>query len=608
MDKTAVLKKTFLFGSLLQDEIRAISDHCASAHFKQNEIICRQGERNDKLYLIGSGQVKVSVKDLQGVERPLSFLSSGSSFGEMSLITGEPTSANVTAVIDTELFTIQKEDFQRILDRYPSLPLKISVLLSHRLKETNLNLKRLEKGFTLLAAFNEWEEPLGESSVGLALSLAENFNKKVILLLFSKGATQEKCEAWLKKPLEKTSENDVFAIYAVSENLQIGLLKAGGEKLLPEKGTLLLSDLFSSYDQILASAPYEEDLDKKTFFSQAKKAIYFFPGKAILENRSLSKLAFPKNAQKALAFFKDDSPIEGVAREARKQFNGPLFVFPSLDRLSAPSSGIHQAARFILNKTIGIVLGGGGARGFAHIGVLKALEKRQLLPDAYCGSSMGGIVASFYARGLGTEEATRIIYNHAKKKGNKFDFHFPYRSLIKGHKLKKMAMEVYGNKTLEEFLHPLYLVCADLVTGEEVVLEKGLLREAVYASADLPGVMPPVRMEDKFLIDGSLLNKVPVSVLKERGIDHVIAVNVTPKKDPSFFKSNPHILNIISRTFDLVNYKLSYAEIGPLDLLIQPKLGTFDFFGFKDIEGIVRVGEEAAEAAMEKIEEIAFCG
>lgn len=608
MNKTEILKKTFLFDSLTPHEIQTIAERCELKPFKQNEMICRQGERHDRLNIIGAGQVRVSIVGSDGTERSLSFLSSGNSFGEMSLLTGEPASANVAAVIDTEIYSIGKEDFQQMIDRYPSIPLKINVLLSQRLKEMNLNLdlKRLERGLTLLVAFEEWLEPLAQSAAVLGETLASQFKKNVLVLLFLPSAAKDKIGNWIKGPLAAAGENQAFTFYRAGERLHFGFLKPGAEGPVAEKGARFLSEFFSQYDQVLAAVSYKDGFDKNNFLSQARKAIYFFPGKEVVGNPKLLSLTVPKNAQRAVALFKDEMPIEIASSQIRNHFQGPLFVFPAAESPNFLSSGIIQAARFILNKSIGIVLGGGGARGFAHIGVLRALEKHHLLPDAYCGSSMGGIVASFYAMGLTTDEAIPIISYHAKKKRNKFDFHFPYRSIIKGKKLEKMALEVYGEKTIEELLHPLYLVCADLVSGDEVVLGKGLLRTAVYASADLPGVMPPVRMGNQYLVDGSLLNKVPVSVLKERGIQHVIAVNVTPRVDPSFFKSTPNILNIISRSFDLVNYKLSYAEISPLDILIEPNLANFDFFGFKDVEGIVRGGEEAIESAMEKIKQIAY--
>ena len=133
-----------------------------------------------------------------------------------------------------------------------------------------------------------------------------------------------------------------------------------------------------------------------------------------------------------------------------------------------------------------------------------------------------------------------------------------------------------------------------------------------------------------YLIDGSLLNKVPASVLKERGIQHVVSINVTPRRDQSFFKEDaienaggikkflmkskgfkklftePHILKIISRSFELINYKLSYAEIGPEDVLIEPTLGNFEFFGFDNIEKIIDEGEIQAEESIKKIKKLIY--
>lgn len=601
-----LLKKTFLFDSLSPAELKEVSKLCSPSVFRQGELICRQGEKNDRLYIIGFGQVKVSIIDEQKNERPLSFLSSGNSFGEMSLITGEPASANVTAVIDTDMYVIEKANFEKIISRHPSVPLKINYLLSQRLKETNLDLKKLETGFTLLCSPKELSRPLFPASLSLAGALAEKFNQKVILLLFLNDTGRPEIEKLINHSLSKKEENENFTIYQSNKNLSIGLMTRQGECRRSQIDSSFLGKLFSEYDQVLAATCYEETATQPAIFSQAKKTISLLPVNEDSQRYQWSKKDPAKTSDTAIAFIEEGANIEEAARGFRSRFHGPLFTLCRSESFSVPSSGILRAARFIMNKSIGVVLGGGGARGFAHIGVMKALQKNRLEPDAFCGSSMGGIVASFYAMGLSTEEAVKTISYHAKKKGNKFDFQFPLRSLIKGKKLKNMAKEVYGERKIEDLLHQLYLVCADLVSGEEVVLEKGDLKTAVFASCDLPGVMPPVKLNGQYLVDGGVLNKVPVSVLKERGIQHVIAVNVTPKKDVSFAKSEPHILKIITRSMDLVNYKLSYAEIGTLDLLIQPHLGDFEFFGFKDIDGIIDVGEKTAEEAMGKIEKLIY--
>lgn len=542
MDINQGLNKSYLFEGLSPSELRTIASCCKTQKLAQGETLFQMGQTNNQLFLVLSGQVKVSIKDAQGKEHPLSFLGPGNSFGEMSLLTGNPTSSDVSAILETEILCIEKEAFLKILETHPSVSLKINQLLSERLKETNLLqvIQKQETGFTTLVFKPSADIIEVEKSVLVAQAISSLFQRKTILLFTDLQISEERIEQLLQTSLKKLKQHQSLTLYQANENCTVALLQ--NKSAFIEETPTLLSEFYSTYDQILAVQYCNVDLHESKFFQQSKKEL-----------------------------------------------------FEQID-FSLSQAGILRVARKILNKTFGVVLGGGGARGFAHIGVMRALEKENLLPDAYCASSMGSIVASFYAQGMNTQELLEIVLSRAKKKGNKFDFRFPYHSLIKGKKLQDMAKEVYGDLKIDQLPYPLYLICADLISGDEVIYN-GFLRIGVYASCALPGIMPPVLDKGQYLVDGSILNKVPTSVLKDKGIQHVLAVNVTPKKDKTYSKK-PNILKTISRSFELINYKLSHSEIGPNDVLIQPQLGDFDFFGFSDIEKILDDGEKAAQEAL----------
>jgi NTE family protein len=188
-----------------------------------------------------------------------------------------------------------------------------------------------------------------------------------------------------------------------------------------------------------------------------------------------------------------------------------------------------------------------------------------------------------------------------------------------------MARTVYRDVAFDDLIYKLYVVCSDLITGQEVVLDKGLLRTSVLASGALPGIFSPVRMDEKYLVDGAILNRIPVSVLKEKGVRNSIVVNVTPQKDmflsgdyaynnSGWFKkimlknkrlkeliTEPNILHIIARSFNLVNAKHSSLHLGKTDILIKPDIEQFEFFSFKDFDKIVEKGEESAEKTVSAI-------
>ena len=178
---------------------------------------------------------------------------------------------------------------------------------------------------------------------------------------------------------------------------------------------------------------------------------------------------------------------------------------------------------------VGLALGGGGARGLAHIGVLKVLERERVPVDLLAGTSMGGVIAAGYAAGLDVayleEEALRM--GRWRNFIPLLDRSLPRLGLMRGSRVQEYFTRQVGGKTFTDLRLPLELVAVDLVTGEEVILNTGRVVDAVRATISLPGILAPVRMGDRLLVDGGLLNNVPADIVRKMGADVVIAVSVS---------------------------------------------------------------------------------
>ena len=179
---------------------------------------------------------------------------------------------------------------------------------------------------------------------------------------------------------------------------------------------------------------------------------------------------------------------------------------------------------------LGLALSGGGARGLAHIGVLKSLEEAGIQPDYLAGTSMGGVIAAGYASGLSPEELEQIADEHsaARKLLRMADPAIKHNGLFQGGRLLKFFEQYLNGSTFDDMRIPLTLVAVDLNSGQEVHLREGSVIEALRATVSVPGLLAPVERDGQRLVDGGLLNNLPVDVVQEMGADVVLAVDVSP--------------------------------------------------------------------------------
>lgn len=183
-------------------------------------------------------------------------------------------------------------------------------------------------------------------------------------------------------------------------------------------------------------------------------------------------------------------------------------------------------------KKIGLALGSGAAKGLAHIGVIKVLEANRIPIDFISGSSMGALIGALYSSGLSVAQMEDIACNTDWKLTAKmFTPTLPWAGLVEGNRIRQFFRTLIGDKNFDEIELPFAAVTTDVQTGEEIVIENGSLIEAVRASISIPGVFTPVRHQNRFLVDGGVVNPVPADVVKNMGADIVLAVNVVSSVD-----------------------------------------------------------------------------
>lgn len=200
---------------------------------------------------------------------------------------------------------------------------------------------------------------------------------------------------------------------------------------------------------------------------------------------------------------------------------------------------------------IGLALGSGGARGFAHLGVIKVLRDEGIPIDLIAGSSMGALVASFYGAGLDVDRLYKL--SRVFKRKYYLDFTVPKMGFIAGKRVKELIRIFTHGKMIEELDIPIGIVATDLMSGEKVVFKKGPVAEAVRASIAIPGIFVPEKLDGRLFVDGGVVDRIPVSVAKEMGADIVIAVDVSSVKKNEDVTS---IFDVIMQSIDIMQMEL----------------------------------------------------
>ncbi len=247
---------------------------------------------------------------------------------------------------------------------------------------------------------------------------------------------------------------------------------------------------------------------------------------------------------------------------------------------------------------IALALGGGAARGFAHVGVIKTLEAHGIVPDMVAGTSAGSVVGALYAGGYGGYDLQKAALQ--LEQGSVGDFALPDRGFVKGELLQNYINKALRNRPLESLNKPFAAVATDLQSGEAMAFRRGNSGMAVRASSSVPGVFQPVKIGGREYVDGGLVSPVPVRAARAMGADIVIAVDISSKPKHGKTKDT---LDILLQTFSIMGQGLVRYEMAEADVVIQPVIGAIGSTEFEQKHLAIIEGEKAALAALPLIRE-----
>jgi NTE family protein len=276
---------------------------------------------------------------------------------------------------------------------------------------------------------------------------------------------------------------------------------------------------------------------------------------------------------------------------------------------------------------IGYALGGGGARGLSHIGVMKVLEEHGIYPDVIAGTSIGALVGALYASGLRAGDIERALRLDLRRLAMLADVRLSLSGLVQGKRVASALKSFLGDLDFSDLKIPFACVATDIVHGQQIVLRSGPVISAVRASISVPGLFTPVKVRGRYLVDGGLVNMVPVSTCRDMGAEYVVGVNVIPdpagrihepedhqeddeqeestresrqRKTKTPKSSSPNVVKVLIQSLYIPGYRIAMENLEDADLAISPEVGNIGFFQFdKEVEAI-EAGEKAARLALEE--------
>ncbi len=560
-----LLQQVELFRDLGEDDLARIAARLEYRHARRGAVIFEAGDPPDALYIVEAGQVRLMAPGPGAPETR----GPGTPFGEMSLLIDAAQTVRAVVSIDADLWVLARADFQELLTAYPALALNLSRSLARRLQDVQQQ--------SSAPARREIPRLVGvvgapDALDALAVSAARQSGYRALLLDVVDTGDEN----------STVDPSDPFADVVPGgegvDRLAVAVELSGGD--FGE----VVSHLLRRYDQLLVRLP-------ATPTAATRDALALLDAVVLLEpvpGHWVHDVGLP-----AAALWPLSVPGADAARIGR-------------DRA--------RLARRLTGRRIGVALSSGGAHGLAHIGFLRVLDSAGIPVDLLAGTSMGAIVGSAYAAGsrgadlyaIGREAGAFLQVSTAWRM---LDFRLSRSGFLGGDRFERAIGRWTRQQRFEDLEIPFFTVAAEVIGGRPVVFHEGPVAHGVRASCSLPGLMLPVPHGDDFLIDGAAVDPVPCHVLAEAGADFIIACNVIPQvADRLYRKVNqrrdrpPSFLDVSHSESEIMAAAVARLNMQPFDVLVAPRVGKYHWREGRRLAQFVRLGEDAARAALPQIQ------
>ena len=657
-----LLAASSLFRDVQPEEATAILARLQPSHYVRGMHILERGQWHGLLYIIATGYVSVvlpkngsaahemykGIESSTPEEHILARLGPGECFGEMSLITGEPPTATIRVEQDVTLWSLAQTDFLALIGTCPTLSRNINTILTRRLSRANQQISPVSNAEVLWLSHIELSNAPQEQTLAyhIAAALAWCSHKRVLLLELSGQdasiATHFATAATQIRPtlLECSIDQSNLHAHEAPTHTATGehfpavttLALQQEEAVTLHAGFLTsLTDLAMRYDYLLlVTTPATPAQLLPMIAEQCQRAIF------VISARAEKQLTVPPQVKKSTVFVSQvsEKPTIGLQDRYATTLGHPVTrLLPSDNVLLAQcwqaqqplqqlapraelTLAIQFVARHIAHQTLGIAFGGGGARGFAHLGVLERLLYYGIPLDYISACSSGIITPGMYLLGKSLAESEEIFLNIQR---HLVQWSFPRTSIFSNKGLKHILENLCGEMRFEDLTTPFAMVAVDLTNHAGVVLERGPLWQAALASVALPGIFPPVHIGEHILVDAGMHDPVPIRLVRQMGADLLLASELGEQEPPALTSATPwileaeaarsrgqklrrprapYIVDVLLRSYDIALATVGMHSIREADIVMRPKLHHISLRQFSEGRKFIAAGREAVEQAL----------
>ncbi len=582
-DLKAIFQRLPLFRDLDRKTMNELTEELTWFSLPAGEPLFFQGAAGDALFVLVSGMLSVTIDDRGRGPKRVGYIHAGETVGELALMSGEPRSGTVTALRDSTLFGLDQSAFERLIERHPHTSSRLLRMLATRqVRMTSPNALSRQAGTIALISL---DPDLASEKIGRRL--AERLD------LLDPPDEDEQPSKVLSADALEISEDRLHELETIHKRLiycaQIydydGMVDPAWARRCHRQA-----------DHVLALAKPTTNLPHRMVRELISRREEPRPHDLVLFQDPAAKAPEIPNAS-----------VLRLAADLRINLRGD--DDQEMDRL----------ARLVTGQANGLVLAGGGARGYSHIGVIKALAEAKIPIDLIGGSSIGSIIACGLALGWSWE----VLYENIKKaffvNNPVNDYTLPFVALTRGDKVTRRLKRYFGDLTFDQTWRPFYCVSSNLTKGDVELHREGELWRSLRASISIPGILPPMIEHGQVLVDGGVMNNLPTDVMRDWGRGPVIGVDVGQVeafacdiKDYSHYPrwkalfrlktGAPGIASVLVRSATVSSELLAKACRDQTDLLFTPPVEQIELRAWKTLDHCVECGYRHAMDVLEKID------
>ena len=576
------LASTALFRDLDESTFSSVEAELDRMTLDTGDTLMEQGALGDSLFVLVSGRLRVFVRSETGAEDAVGEISPGEAVGEMALISDEPRSATVRCIRPSLVVRLSRAGFERLEARHPQIMKQVARTLVRRLRQVNV-------------AREDRPKPL---TIGIVAATPD-----VDLMNFCR---------LLADALSRIDSTYHLNVPFIESQFGLGFTNSPIRSEHGQKLSTWISEQERHYRFVL----YESSGPKSEWTQRAIRH----------SDRIFVVVPSGKTPLEGLARFVNEELAESAARKDL------VFIHSGMDRTASGTSAwldaipaqehchvwlyssqdFDRLARLISGRAFGLVLGGGGARGFAHIGVIQALNEKNIPIDFVGGTSIGALIAAEFAMDWSADRMRKANREAFRSHPLRGDYKTPMVSLAESSGSDQLYDNLFGEHQIEDQCRNYFAVSCNLTRGEAVIHRRGRFKECVQASCALPVLDPPLFSNGDLIVDGALINNLPADVMKSICDGRVIAVDVSPRRDlrsqsaetqvtgwessrvvrsrVQAASTAPNSFSIVMRTIMLNSVISADSMKRHIDVYLKPPIEEVEMFDWMAIDDIIEIG------------------